>query len=201
MTMGERIAAKRRQKGFTQEYLAAKLGISRQSVSKWEKDITRPDTANLMRLSDLLDTDAGYLLIGQGEKIAAQKPSAGRKALPALIFAAVILFYTRAAAVIHFLPVSRDAAGCRDGYASFIFSEYSDRLVEKYVAGHRDKENIISADAVPGSRQTHWSGRRIYLTFDVDTHYTYGNERCKVTFYGDRQWTDSYTWGGAVIVG
>lgn len=56
MTMGERIAAKRKQKGFTQEYLAAKPGISRQSVSKWEKDITRPDTANLMRLSRLLDT-------------------------------------------------------------------------------------------------------------------------------------------------
>lgn len=193
MTMGERIAAKRKQKGFTQEYLVAKLGVSRQSVSKWEKDITRPDTSNLMRLSRLLDTDAGYPLIGEEEKNAVPKPSAGRKTLPALIFASVILFYTRAAAVIHFLPVSRDAGGCRGGYTSFIFNKYSDRLVEKYVSGHRDKENIISAGAVPGGRQAHWSGRRMYLSFVIDTQYTNRTDRCKVTFYGRRQWTDSCT--------
>ena len=78
MTMGERIAAKRKQKGFTQEYLAEKLGISRQSVSKWKKNVTKPDTANLMRLCDLLDTDAGYLLIGEEEKTQPQnRRSAG----------------------------------------------------------------------------------------------------------------------------
>ena len=201
MAMGERIADKRKQKGFTQEYLAERLGISRQSVSKWEKNVIRPDTANLMRLCDMLDTDAGYLLTGEEEKNTAPKPPVRRKALPALIFAAVILFYTRAAAVIHFLPVSRDAAGCRGGYASFIFNKYSDDLMEKYVSGHWNKEKIVSVDAVPESRQAHWSGRQIYLTFEIYTKYINGREICKVTFYGDRQWTDSYTWGGAVIEG
>lgn len=153
MTMGERIAAKRKQKGFTQEYLAEKLGISRQSVSKWEKNVTKPDTANLMRLCDLLDTDAGYLLTGQGDKTADPKPPVKHSARPALVFAAVILLYTGLAAVIYFLPVSRDAAGCRGGYASFVFNKYSDDLMEKYVSGHGDKEKIISAVAVPGSRQ------------------------------------------------
>lgn len=201
MTMGERIAAKRKQKGFTQEYLAAKLGISRQSVSKWEKDITRPDTSNLMRLSRQLDTDAGYILTGEGENTAVPKPAVKRKARPALIFAAVIFLFSRAVAVIHFLPVSRDAAGCRGGYASFIFNKYSDELVEKYVSGHRDKENIISADAVAGSRQAHWSGRKMYLGFVINTQYKNRTDSCKVTFFGHRQWTDSYTWGGAVIEG
>ena len=201
MTMGERIAAKRKQKGFTQEYLAAKLGVSRQSVSKWEKDITRPDTSNLMRLSDLLDTDAGYILTGEGEKTAVPKPAVKRKVRPVFIFATVIFLFTRAAAVIHFLPVSRDAGGCRGGYASFVFNKYSDRLVEKYVSAHREKENIISAGAVPGSRQAHWSVRRMYLSFVIDTQYKNRTDRCKVTFYGRRQWTDSCTWGGAVIEG
>lgn len=201
MTMGERIAAKRKQKGFTQEYLAAKLGISRQSVSKWEKDITRPDTSNLMRLSRLLDTDAGYILTGEGEKTAVSKPAVKRKVRPVFIFATVIFLFSRAVAVIHFLPVSRDAAGCRGAYASFVFNKYSDELVEKYVSGHREKENIISSVAVPGSRQSHWSVRRMHLSFVIDTQYTNRTDRCKVTFYGRRQWTDSYTWGGAVIEG
>ena len=118
-----------------------------------------------------------------------------------MIFAAVILFYTRAAVVIHFLPVSRDAAGCRGGYASFVFNKYGDRLVKKYVAGHRDKEKIVSVDAVPESRQAHWSGRRMYLSFVINTQYKNRTDSCKATFFGHRQWTDSYTWGGAVIEG
>ena len=186
---------------FTQEYLAEKLGISRQSVSKWEKNVTKPDTANLMRLCDLLDTDAGYLLTGQGDKTADPKPPVKHSARPALVFAAVILLYTGLAAVIHFLPVSRDAAGCRGGYASFVFNKYGDQLVEKFVSGHWSKEKIVSVDAVPESRQAHWSDRQIYLTFEIYTKYINGREICKVTFYGDRQWTDSYTWGGAVIEG
>lgn len=163
MTTGERIAAKRKQKGFTQEYLAEKPGISRQPVSKWEKNVTRPDTANLMRLCDLLDTDAGYLFTGQGEKTADPKPPVKHSARPAPVFAAVIPQYTGLAAVIHFLPVSWDAAGCRGGYASFVFNKYGDQLVEKFVSGHWNKEKIVSADAVPESRQSRAPADRFTL--------------------------------------
>ncbi len=121
--------------------------------------------------------------------------------MPALIFAAVILLYTGLVAVIHFLSVSRDAAGCRGGYASFVFNKYGDQLVEKFVSGHRNKEKIVSAVAVPGSRQAHWSGRRMYLSFVINTQYKNRTDSCKVTFFGHRQWTDSYIWGGAVIEG
>ena len=43
MTMGERITALRKGRGMTQEALAEKLGVTRQSVSKWELDQATPE--------------------------------------------------------------------------------------------------------------------------------------------------------------
>ena len=54
MTMGNRIAKARKEKCFTQEYVAESLGISRQAVFKWEKNQTKPDTANLIALSEMI---------------------------------------------------------------------------------------------------------------------------------------------------
>jgi len=73
MSMGKRIKAARTQKGFTQEYVAASLGISRQAVFKWEKDQTRPDTKNLIALAKLLDVSVDFLT---QETFSAQKENA-----------------------------------------------------------------------------------------------------------------------------
>ncbi len=62
MTMGSRINEARRRKGYTQEYVALTLGVSRQAVYKWERDLAKPDTNNLIALSNLLDTTVDYLL-------------------------------------------------------------------------------------------------------------------------------------------
>ena len=66
MTMGNRIAKLRKSRGFTQEYVASALDVSRQAVHKWEKDQTKPDTANLIALSELLGTTVDYLSRGKG---------------------------------------------------------------------------------------------------------------------------------------
>ena len=65
MTMGNRIAKARKEKGFTQEYVAASLDVSRQAVYKWEKDQSKPDTSNLIALSDLLGVSVDYLTRGE----------------------------------------------------------------------------------------------------------------------------------------
>lgn len=39
-TLGQRISALRKEKGFTQEELAVSLGVSAQAVSKWENDVS-----------------------------------------------------------------------------------------------------------------------------------------------------------------
>lgn len=43
-TVGERIAALRKERGITQEGLAGIIGISSQAISKWENNVTMPDT-------------------------------------------------------------------------------------------------------------------------------------------------------------
>lgn len=51
----------RKEKGFTQEYLADQVGVSFQSVSKWENGLSMPDLEIIYRLADILDTDVNTL--------------------------------------------------------------------------------------------------------------------------------------------
>ena len=62
MTTGEKLAALRRQKGFTQARLAEILQVSRQSVSRWEMDAAFPETDKLILLSRLLNCSIDFLL-------------------------------------------------------------------------------------------------------------------------------------------
>lgn len=64
-TMGQRIAALRKNKQLTQDALAQELGVSPQAVSKWEHDLSCPDIALLPRLAKVLGTSADYLLGGE----------------------------------------------------------------------------------------------------------------------------------------
>ena len=51
MTLGERIAQHRKALGISQEELGARLGVSRQAVSKWETNAAVPDMENLLALA------------------------------------------------------------------------------------------------------------------------------------------------------
>ncbi len=51
MSLGERIGQNRRSQGVSQEELGARLGVSRQAVSKWETGAATPDMANLIALA------------------------------------------------------------------------------------------------------------------------------------------------------
>lgn len=62
MTLGEKLAKARREKNITQEQLADNLGVSRQSISKWESDVVYPETDKLIRMSELFDCSLDYLL-------------------------------------------------------------------------------------------------------------------------------------------
>ena len=61
-TLGKRIMALRKAKGWTQEQLAAQLGISAQAVSKWENDVSCPDISTLPALAALLGVRVDTLL-------------------------------------------------------------------------------------------------------------------------------------------
>lgn len=62
MNTGEKIARLRKEKNYTQEQLAALLGVSRQSVSKYESGLTYPETDKLIRLSELFGCTVDFLL-------------------------------------------------------------------------------------------------------------------------------------------
>lgn len=71
MTLGNSLTNARQKSGHTQEQIAEKLGVSRQTISKWELDETLPDIrqakklAQLYQLSldDLIDFDADVAAI------------------------------------------------------------------------------------------------------------------------------------------
>ena len=64
MAIGERITSLRKERNISQAQLARLLNVTRQAVSKWENDLTAPDTIKLIQLADVLDTDVEYLATG-----------------------------------------------------------------------------------------------------------------------------------------
>ena len=62
MTFGDKLSRLRKEYNYTQEQLADILGVSRQSVSKWESDISYPETDKLIELGRLFDCSMDYLL-------------------------------------------------------------------------------------------------------------------------------------------
>lgn len=60
--LNENIRAVRRAKGLSQEELAVRLGVVRQTVSKWEQKLSVPDSDLLISLSEVLETPVSTLL-------------------------------------------------------------------------------------------------------------------------------------------
>ena len=61
---GNRISVSRQDKGLTQGELAAKLGVTPQAVSRWERGNALPDIEFLLPLSELLDIPVTDILTG-----------------------------------------------------------------------------------------------------------------------------------------
>ena len=58
----ENLRAFRKQKEFSQEYLAEKMNVSRQTISKWENGTAMPDLKKLTDLATLFDVSMDELL-------------------------------------------------------------------------------------------------------------------------------------------
>lgn len=62
MTLGDKLSKLRKENNYTQEQLASILGVSRQAISKWESNLTYPETEKLIRMSELYNCSLDYLL-------------------------------------------------------------------------------------------------------------------------------------------
>lgn len=72
----ENIRAFRQKKGMTQEELASRLHVVRQTVSKWEKGLSVPDAELLIRLAEVLEVSVAQLLGGEAATATEEKPDA-----------------------------------------------------------------------------------------------------------------------------
>lgn len=73
MTFGEKIQKLRKEAGLSQEELAYQLGVSRQAVSKWERDSGYPETEKILRMAKLFHASLDDLL-GEAEAQALDAP-------------------------------------------------------------------------------------------------------------------------------
>lgn len=89
MTLGQRLCQLRTGAGFSQDALAERLGVSRQSVSKWETDASVPELDKLIRLSQLFGVTLDELVKGTADTPSgseasnqAQTPPGAKNTLP-----------------------------------------------------------------------------------------------------------------------
>ena len=68
MILAEKIMDERKKNGWSQEELADKLGVSRQSVSKWESAQSVPDLQRILEMSKLFGVSTDYLLKDEEER-------------------------------------------------------------------------------------------------------------------------------------
>lgn len=69
MILADKIIENRKRNGWSQEELAGKLGVSRQSVSKWESAQAMPDLKKILQLSEVFGVTTDYLMKDEIEAI------------------------------------------------------------------------------------------------------------------------------------
>lgn len=92
-TVGENIAALRKQKGITQEALASAIGVSAQSVSKWENSTNMPDIMLLPIIADVFQVSIDILFGRQSTKIGNKSEDAYNLCCDAMLETMMSCFY------------------------------------------------------------------------------------------------------------
>ena len=87
MNIADRIQYLRKQKGYSQEQLEDKVGVSRQAVSKWESGQSTPDLEKIIAMSDIFGVTTDYILKGT-EPVSA----ANRQTIKTLYLGFVLMF-------------------------------------------------------------------------------------------------------------
>ena len=69
MTFGEKIQKLRKEAGMSQEELSYQLGVSRQAISKWERDNGYPEIEKIVRMRKIFHVSLDYLLNEEGTQL------------------------------------------------------------------------------------------------------------------------------------
>lgn len=108
-TTGKRITELRKQVGLSQDELAEKANVSRQTVYRWESDNRTPDGENIKSLCKILGTDAEYILHGCAALTAAKERRGVLWLIAAIaisVAAVFLIIFAVAVCCIYFQPAS-----------------------------------------------------------------------------------------------
>ena len=98
MSLGERLLELRKSKHLSQEEVADKLNVSRQTISKWETDSSTPDFDKIIPICDLFEITTDELLTGNKEEKEEVKESSiseeekSRKRIGGIAFSVFLYF-------------------------------------------------------------------------------------------------------------
>ncbi len=220
-SMGERIYNLRKQNNMSQGDLANELDVSRQTVSKWENNMSMPEIEKLTALSKIFGVSIDYIVSGKEtfaqpnftqelkaettekktnihleDKTEKQKLARKSKIVISAVLSVVFLICVGSVVFIATRPVSYDAGACGGGYETYIFDKYHELLLQEHTFLSPDsQENILSAKAIRGTHSADWEGDTIHLQFDVKyVHKTNGTMIDTMRFTGHRIWRDTFRW-------
>lgn len=88
MELKERLAEVRMEHRLTQEELADKIGVTRQSISKWERGVISPSAINLIALGKLYGISLDVLVDGEPPAVEQEEATPRKKHLPLKIMGA-----------------------------------------------------------------------------------------------------------------
>ncbi|MCM1188433.1 MAG: helix-turn-helix domain-containing protein [bacterium] len=137
MGIGARIQKLRIDNGLTQEQLAEKMNVSRQSVSKWEMDQSVPDAEKIVQMSRLFSTSTDRILLDEAEirRNDPQQLHLGSIYLIVRDFEKAIAFYEK------LLSMTVSTRNCGNRFAEFYFDNKCLALMnEENLIGHHYSE-------------------------------------------------------------
>src|SRR4051794_19085815 len=98
--MKDKLKSLRKEHGITQENLAEKLHVSRQTISNWENGNTLPDIENLKLLSQFYHIPLSYLFAEEEEKAFSHLESPNKALKKLLIFLSIASLITPLASFV-----------------------------------------------------------------------------------------------------
>lgn len=208
MTLGERISELRKERNYSQEYIAHELEISRQAVYKWEKDLSSPDTIHLIKLAEVFGVSVEHLVTGKSEKTIIENKTESKAEkiikkrsnvfkISISIISVVLVFMVSFATFIGTRTVSFDSYACSGGFRTHIWNKYKDTLFEKYKSGFDDDN---TRKIIEDSNSVIFKDKTIVFFFDVAVTDKNGNKWTDyVHIRGKRIWREKYIFDNCII--
>lgn len=126
--LGEKIRILREKRGYSQTEFADKIGVSRQSISKWENGETTPDAHNLKSIANLFNISLDELLEISVSKGFKPKPIHKKLSTLAIVIQMVTVALIVLIAFLNFNNVQSTSIECGSNGCGMVSSSYGTRM-------------------------------------------------------------------------